>query len=156
MEQLAKELCESTGEANFSSLAAALSAELDTCSSDAPTLGPVLVRLQRSLFARWDGPALEYHPEGASHVELICTVGGSERRLASWHESFESNGELAVNQNGVFKLDGRSRADALAEASSDYRRFRTLWGDVRLLMRALKTGGPAASPGGAVLPLPPR
>lgn len=108
----------------------------------------------RRLFARWTGSALEYHPEGASHVELICTVGGADRRLASWHESFETNSELAMSQLGVLRLGGRSRDDVLAGASPDYRRFRILWDDIRRLMRTLEVGNPSV-PSDVTVALPP-
>jgi hypothetical protein len=61
IEQLAKELAESTGgAAHFMSLATTLGDELAKCDSDAlgaACLAPILVRLQRTLFARWDAMA---------------------------------------------------------------------------------------------------
>ena len=56
------------------------------------------------LFDRWQGDLLEFHPPGASHVELVCQVGGEDRRLASWHESFELNAEMVVTEQGVEAL----------------------------------------------------
>lgn len=110
----------------------------------------------RRLFARWPGSVLEYHPEGASHVELVCTVGGEDRRLASWHESFETNSELVVTEHGVTQLDGRSREEVLASAGAGYRHFRVVWNDVRRMMRGLGVEpSPVPSEVSVVLP-PPR
>jgi hypothetical protein len=109
------------------------------------------------LFDRWEGPLIEYHPEGASHIELVCTAGGHDRRLASWHEAFERNPALVVTDRGVEDLDGRERARVWAEADPDYRRFRLLWGDVRALMRGI-VPAQAEPPTPLVAPLlpPPR
>lgn len=89
------------------------------------------------LFDRWDGEVLEQHPPGAEHVELICSVGGQDRRMASWHEQFEADEGLVVTQDGVLLLDGRSREEVLAASTSDYLRFRVLWNDVRRVMAGL-------------------
>ncbi len=89
------------------------------------------------LFDRWPGETLDYRPSGASHVELVCTVGGRDRRLSSWHESFERNPEMIVTEAGVERLDQRRRQDVLAAADPDYRRFRVLWKDVRYLMHGM-------------------
>lgn len=107
------------------------------------------------LFDRWEGPVLEYHPPGASHVELVCLVGGRDRRLASWHESFERNPEMVVTGMDVERLEGGSRARVLAGLDPDYRRFRVLWRDVRSLMRGLLPveARPAVSPT-PILPAP--
>jgi len=95
------------------------------------------------LFDRWPGEVLEYRTEEVGHVELVCLVGGEDRRLVSWHESRELNSAVLVTEHGVERLDARPRHEVLAACDPEYRRFRVLWDDVRRLMRAL---APADAP----------
>ncbi len=53
--------------------------------------------------------------------------------MQSWHEQFESNTNLVVIDGWAEPLDGRSRDSAIKNWSAEYRNFRRLWSDVRLL-----------------------
>ncbi|MDA1264225.1 MAG: hypothetical protein O2816_04005 [Planctomycetota bacterium] len=126
---------------------------------DAEQIQTILYTFER-LFSRWGPDVLEFHPQGAEHVELVCHVGGRDRRLASWHERFERSPTMVVTPDGVELLAERDRREVWAQAGEDYQRFRVLWNDVRRVMRGLVPERPVAEgpvvarPDGLVLPAP--
>jgi hypothetical protein len=68
--------------------------------------------------------------------DTSCTViavahGSRFEQCASWHELFELNPGLVATDRGIESLQGRTREQALADSSPDYRQFRHEWGQAR-------------------------
>ena len=76
----------------------------------------------------WIGPSAGYRV-------ITISYAGKKFELSSWHEQFESNSRLVVTDTGVQPLSGRTRAQALARTSSEYRQFRKLWETLMAIAR---------------------
>lgn len=71
--------------------------------------------------------------------DASCTViavahGSRLEECASWHELFEQNPGLVATDRGIESLQGRTREQAIAASSRDYRQFRYEWNQARKII----------------------
>jgi len=91
-----------------------------------------------TLFNRVDEDHVSYVRDDAPFIEMRAEGARRSKRLDSWHETFESNTNLVVTSQAVEALAGRSRTNVLASDDEDYRYFRIVWSDIKLLFNGLK------------------
>ena len=76
-------------------------------------------------------------PDSSWMKITILTDSGKTLSMGSWHELFEDNPNLVADATGITALDGRDRAQVLAEQPEDYRRFRAIWSELRNRLQEL-------------------
>lgn len=68
---------------------------------------------------------------------IILGDGGKVLYMQSSHELYEDTPNLVAEATGIASLDGRDRAQVLAEQPEDYRRFRAIWSELRNRLQEL-------------------
>ena len=114
---------------------------LDVCLADgeAPRLDPIL-GVVREHFSelRWTN----YGPDSC-YREIEIVRGDEHVRLRSWHSVFEENPVLVVGSHGVTALNGRSRAEYLAQDDPAYVAKRNAFDEIERLLMELLASDPA-------------
>ena len=88
----------------------------------------------------FNDPVSKQHNWGPDSGWIKITIlgdGGKLLNMGSWHELFEANPNLVADATGIGSLDGRDRAQVLAQQPEDYRRFRAIWSELRNRLQEL-------------------
>lgn len=93
---------------------------------------------QRELYKNPTPKELHYGPD-SSFTVIAITDGPRQIRMESWHELFEaSSKDLVGTAHGILAIeDSRSREEILAEQPETYKRFRSTWSGIRVLLEEL-------------------
>jgi hypothetical protein len=103
---------------------------------DTKKIDELLQRLHREgVFG--DGKA-SYHAFGPNSSFEVIKVQLADRQLelCSWHELYGQGPDALVTSQGVELLEGRNRDAVIAAQPPEWKRFRSVWSDIRLTVRS--------------------
>jgi hypothetical protein len=98
---------------------------------------------QKGVFADKKLNRANFGPD-SKFTTLYVKAGKRQLEMRSWHELYEEGGRTVAEASGLTGLEGRRLEDVLKEQPADYRKFRTVWKDIRTLASGLipKSGTP--------------
>src|SRR5262245_17974683 len=62
-------------------------------------------------------------------ITVYVKSGNKKVKMKSWHELFETSGNMVANHRGAGPLEGRRRLDELRKAPAEYLFFRMVWSE---------------------------
>jgi hypothetical protein len=92
-------------------------------------------------------PCRRWAGHDAAHTVIRYRDSADDIRLTSWHETSETESHLVASSRGIEALYGRKREDVLAASTEPYRRFRSVWQEIRVTIHhVLPASGDEVNP----------